>query len=93
VISRALAVSSDKAPQFQLQSQGDSAWEGTRRSEVEEQFPDEYSAWEADPFTFAPRGGEPGLNVLDRALPVVSEIVGRHTDESAPIYWLIKSRI
>jgi probable phosphoglycerate mutase len=42
---------------------------------VEERFPGEYAEWEADPFTFAPEGGESGLSVLARALPVVREIV------------------
>ena len=31
-----------------------------RRAEVEARFPDEYASWEADPFTFAPGGGESG---------------------------------
>jgi probable phosphoglycerate mutase len=53
-------------------------WEGMRRGEVEAQFADEYAAWEADPFTFAPQGGESGLNVLARALPVIREIVVAH---------------
>src|SRR5438093_1576326 len=46
-------------------------WEGLRRSEVEERFGAEYSCWEADPFTFAPPGGEAGVSVLARALPFV----------------------
>lgn len=53
-----------------------------RRSEVEHAFTEEYAAWEADPFTFAPEGGEAGLNVLARALPVIREIVVRHGDET-----------
>jgi broad specificity phosphatase PhoE len=53
-------------------------WEGLTRREVEERFPDEYAAWEVDPFTFAPEGGESGLAVLARALPVVREIVVAH---------------
>jgi probable phosphoglycerate mutase len=53
-------------------------WEGLRRSEVEAQYAGEYQAWEADPFTFAPEGGESGLNVLARALPVIREIVLAH---------------
>lgn len=56
-------------------------WEGLRRSEVESAFAPEYAAWEADPFTFAPQGGESGLNVLARALPVIREIVERHRYE------------
>lgn len=57
-------------------------WEGQRRAEVEERFPDEYASWEADPFTFAPSGGESGLNVLARALPVIREIVLEHADQT-----------
>ncbi|MGH2520953.1 MAG: histidine phosphatase family protein [Anaerolineales bacterium] len=60
-------------------------WEGLRRAEVEAQFADEYSAWEADPFTVAPEGGEAGLSVLARALPVVREIVLKHADENVLI--------
>jgi len=50
-------------------------WEGMRRADVESQFPDEYAAWEEDPFTFAPEGGEAGVNVIARALPVIRNIV------------------
>ena len=53
-------------------------WEGLRRVEVEAQFAKEYAAYEADPFTFAPEGGESGLSVMARALPVVREILLVH---------------
>ena len=53
-------------------------WEGLTRDEVEKRFPGEYEAWDADPFTFAPEGGESGLAVLARALPVVREVVLAH---------------
>lgn len=53
-------------------------WEGLTRAEVEERYADEYGAWEMDPLTFAPAGGESGLAVLARALPVIRQIVVRH---------------
>jgi broad specificity phosphatase PhoE len=53
-------------------------WEGMRRADVEFQFPEEYAAWEEDPFTFAPQGGEAGVNVIARALPVLRKIVLEH---------------
>jgi broad specificity phosphatase PhoE len=53
-------------------------WEGLTRAEVEHRFPDEYAAWEEDPFTFAPEGGESGVEVLARALPTLREIVTTH---------------
>ena len=56
-------------------------WEGLTRREVEARFPGEYAAWEEDPFTFAPNGGESGVSVLARALPAVREIVTAHAGE------------
>src|SRR5574341_112511 len=57
-------------------------WEGLSRKEVEERFPDEYATWEADPFTFAPEGGESGISVLARALPVIRQIAVDHKDKN-----------
>ena len=53
-------------------------WEQKTRHEVEAQFPDEVEAWDRDPYTFAPEGGESGLAVTARALPVLIEIVRAH---------------
>ena len=61
-----------------LREIGHGHWEGMKREEVERQFANEYAAWEADPFTFAPDGAESGVAVLARALPVVREIVATH---------------
>jgi len=55
-------------------------WEGLTRKDVESRFADEYAAWESDPFTFAPKGGESGISVLARALPVIREVVVKHRD-------------
>jgi len=53
-------------------------WEGLTREDVETRYPGEYAMWEQDPYTFAPEGGESGLGVLSRALPVVRDIVVTH---------------
>ena len=53
-------------------------WEGLTRNEVEDRFAAEYAAWEEDPFTFAPSGGESGVSVLARALPALRQIVTDH---------------
>ena len=57
-------------------------WESRRRTDVQADYPAEYAAWERDPFTFAPVGGEAGLHVLARALPAMDQIVRRHPGES-----------
>jgi broad specificity phosphatase PhoE len=61
-----------------LREIGHGHWEGMKRDDVERQFASEYAAWEADPFAFAPEGGESGVAVLARALPVIREIVTAH---------------
>jgi broad specificity phosphatase PhoE len=53
-------------------------WEGLTRQEVESQFKEEYARWEQDPFSSAPSGGECGVDVMARALPVVRAIVEAH---------------
>ena len=57
-------------------------WEGLTRAEVEARFGQEYSSWDADPFTFAPEGGESGVGVLARALPVIRELVVSHLGQT-----------
>lgn len=53
-------------------------WEQLTRQEVDKMFPLEAAAWEEDPFTFAPEGGESGLQVTARSLPVLMDIVRSH---------------
>lgn len=57
-------------------------WEGMSRHVVETEFAEEYAAWDADPFTYAPDGGESGVQVLARALPVIREIVVTHVGQN-----------
>jgi broad specificity phosphatase PhoE len=57
-------------------------WEGLTRQEVEQRFHDEYTRWEEDPFTVAPTGGECGVDVMARALPVVRSIIESHQGQS-----------
>ncbi len=56
-------------------------WEGMTRGEVERAFPQEYARYEDDPFSFAPVGGESGLQVTARALPALLQIVEDHAEK------------
>jgi len=56
-------------------------WDGLTREEVVARYGEEYAAWEKDPFTLAPEGGETGASVLARSLPVIHTIVARHPGE------------
>ena len=60
-------------------------WEGLTRQEVESRFKDEYARWEEDPFSSAPAGGECGVDVMARALPVIRAIVEAHHDQQVVV--------
>ena len=64
-----------------LREIGHGRWEQMTRAEVEKRYAEEYATWEADPFAFAPQGGESGVAVLARALPVMREIVAHHAGQ------------
>jgi probable phosphoglycerate mutase len=64
-----------------LREIGHGHWEGMKRADVERQFAAEYAAWEADPLTFAPEGGESGVAVLARVMPVIREVITAHPGE------------
>lgn len=68
----------DPQPTPELREIAHGHWEGLTRGEAEQRYPKEVAAWEEDPFTFAPEGGESGVAVLARALPIVRGIVERH---------------
>jgi probable phosphoglycerate mutase len=57
-------------------------WEGRSISDVKSCFADEYAAYEREPLTFAPSGGEPGAAVLARVLPAIRQIVERHAGQT-----------
>jgi len=71
----------ERIPRDGLREMNHGRWEGLRRADVEAQYPEEYAAWEEDPFSFAPVGGESGAQVVARALPVIREIVLAHAGE------------
>ena len=52
---------------------------------METLFPEEYASWQEDPFTFAPEGGESGVMVMARALPVIREVVLKHKGETVAV--------
>lgn len=53
-------------------------FEGKKKDDAKAEYPEAYARWETDPFSFAPEGGETGLDVLSRALPAFLDVVGKH---------------
>jgi broad specificity phosphatase PhoE len=56
-------------------------WEGLTRTEVLARYPMEAGMWLADPYNFAPVGGETGRSVEARAVPAIKEIVATYPDD------------
>jgi probable phosphoglycerate mutase len=50
-------------------------WEGLTHDEARAKHPETFEAWSRDPFHHAAEGGESGQDVLDRAMPVLRDIV------------------
>ena len=76
----ALAASHDLTPQTrsELLEVDHGRWEGLTRSEVQTRFPEEYAAWQEDPFSFAPQGGTTGASVVARVMPLLHRIAREH---------------
>jgi probable phosphoglycerate mutase len=69
-------------PRAELREISHGRWEQLTRHEVESRFPDEAAAWDLDPYTYAPEGGESGLAVTARALPALLGIVRAHAGQT-----------
>ncbi len=53
-------------------------WEGMSFSEIASEFPNDFSAWANDPLNFSPLEGESTLEVRDRIMPKLNEILSSH---------------
>ena len=72
-------------PQDGLREISHGHWEGLTRDEMTAAYPAEAAAWDEDPYTFAPEGGETGLAVTARALPVIMSIYQAHRGQHVAI--------
>lgn len=72
-------------PRDELREINHGHWEGMRRADVEAQYAEEYATWEEDPYLVAPVGGESGISVLARSLPIIREIVVQHSGENVAV--------
>ncbi len=57
-------------------------WEGLSWSEISGRWPDEWNARLADIVNYRPPGGENLMDVRERVIPVISDILQRHNGES-----------
>ncbi len=60
-------------------------WEGMSFDEIKEKYPKEFDAWVRNPFKFSPVGGESTLEVRERVIKVIDEIIGNHNGKHIAI--------
>jgi broad specificity phosphatase PhoE len=65
-----------KVPELRERSFG--VWEGMTFTEIKERFPGEFEAWAENPLTHSPVGGESTLEVKQRVVKALDEILNRH---------------
>ncbi|MEP7199899.1 MAG: histidine phosphatase family protein, partial [Chloroflexota bacterium] len=58
-----------------LREMAHGVWDGMTRADVMAKWPEQVAAYDRDPYTFAPEGGESGEDVLRRAAPAMQALV------------------
>jgi len=72
----------DVTPVPELREMAHGVWDGLSRAEVEAKYPEQVVAYDRDPYTFAPQGGESGAMVLERAVPAMQRLVRAHPEQT-----------
>ena len=69
----------------QLRERSFGIWEGMSFIEIKDRYPEEFEAWAGDPLRFSPPGGENTLEVRDRAIAALDEILSRHPGQEIAV--------
>lgn len=60
-------------------------WEGMSFSEIKDRYPEEFSAWAANPLKYSPSNGESTVDVSSRAVAALDSIMDRHDGDTIAI--------
>jgi alpha-ribazole phosphatase len=60
-------------------------WEGMSFDEIKEKYPEEFTAWAGNPLEFSPMEGESTVEVKDRVINALNEIIQNHGGERIAI--------
>ncbi|UCG79344.1 MAG: alpha-ribazole phosphatase [Nitrospirota bacterium] len=83
IISRPFDIEPEEIEGLKERSFG--KWEGMTFSEIQQEYPSEFSAWVSDPLSFSPVNGESTQDVNNRVMPVYSDILARHEGDNIAI--------
>lgn len=60
-------------------------WEGMSFDEIKKIHPEEFESWAGNPLKFSPMEGESTLDVRDRVINSLNQIIGKHENENIVI--------
>ncbi len=60
-------------------------WEGMSFTEIKEKYPAEFEAWAGNPLKYSPIGGESTIEVNERVVRALEDIIGLHTGQNISI--------
>ena len=60
-------------------------WEGMNFDEIREKYPPEFESWANNPLKYSPMGGESTLEVRERVINALDEIIENHNEERIAI--------
>jgi alpha-ribazole phosphatase/probable phosphoglycerate mutase len=83
ILSKVLCVEITEVPALRERNFG--KWEGMSFDEISTVYPDEFNRWKEDPLRFHPPEGESTIEVKERALNVIEDILKKHSGESIGI--------
>jgi alpha-ribazole phosphatase len=68
-------------PDFRERSFG--IWEGMSFNEIKDKYPEEFEAWAGNPLKYSPMGGESTIEVRDRVIKAMDEILNRAKEQES----------
>jgi alpha-ribazole phosphatase len=83
IIAEPYGLAPVKIPELRERSFG--VWEGMTFTEIKERYPGEFEAWADNPVAHSPVGGESTLEVKERVVKALEEILNRHIGDNVAI--------
>lgn len=60
-------------------------WEGMSFNEIKDKYPEEFEAWTGNPLKYSPIGGESTIEVRDRVVNALDNLLSNHNKENIAI--------
>lgn len=83
IIAKSLGLKPIVIPDLRERSFG--IWEGMSFNEIKDKYPEEFEAWAGNPLKYSPIGGESTVEVRDRVVNALDNLLTNHNEERIAI--------